>query len=233
MPFLAENSIKWKFNLSRAPWWGGQFECLIGLFKNAFYKSIGNGMLRFPELEEVVLDVEVALNNQPLSYLEDDVQLPVLTPNSLLHINPSHLPELQSHHVPDKDLRKRARYQSKCKDVMWNRWTREYVRSLREQHRRAGGAQTSHPNIGDVVTIQDETKSRNHWKLGIVANLIKGRDGVVRGAKVGTSKGSLERPIQQLYHLELTSVEPRSSRVYRETEEGRSCCSRSTHSRNR
>ncbi|XP_068729069.1 uncharacterized protein [Montipora capricornis] len=47
--FLAENSIKWKFNLSRAPWWGGQFERLIGLFKNAFYKSIGNGTLRFPE----------------------------------------------------------------------------------------------------------------------------------------------------------------------------------------
>lgn len=63
--FLAENS-KWKFNLSHATWWGGQFESLIGLFKNAFYKSIGNGMLGFPELEEVVLDVEVALNNQPL-----------------------------------------------------------------------------------------------------------------------------------------------------------------------
>ena len=80
------------------------------------------------------------------------------------------------------------------------------MRSLREQHRRAGDEQTSHPDIGDVVTIQDETKSRNHWKLGIVADLIKGRDGVVRGAKVRTCKGSLERPIQQLYPLELTSV---------------------------
>ena len=81
---------------------------------------------------------------------------------------------------------------------MWNRWTRKYVCSPREHHRRAGGEQTSHPNIGDVVTIQDENKSRNHWKLGIVTALIKGRDGVVRGAKVRTSKDSLERPIQQL-----------------------------------
>ena len=63
--FLAENSIKWKFNLSHATWWGGQFESLIGLFKNAFYKSFSNGMLGFPELEEGVLDVEVALNNRP------------------------------------------------------------------------------------------------------------------------------------------------------------------------
>ena len=153
-----------------------------------------------------MLDVEVALNNRHFNYLWDDVQLLVLTPNAMFHINPSHLPELQSHHVPNKDLRKRARYLSKCKYVLWNRWTGEYVRSLREQHRRAGGEQTSHPNIGDVVTIQDETKSRNQGKLGIVIALIKGRDGVVRGAKVRTNKGSLESPIQQLYALELTSV---------------------------
>ena len=32
--FLAHQDIKWKFNLSRAPWWCGQFERLIGLTKN-------------------------------------------------------------------------------------------------------------------------------------------------------------------------------------------------------
>ena len=35
------------------------------------------------ELEEVLLDVEVALNNRPLSYLEDDAQLPVF--DSMCH----------------------------------------------------------------------------------------------------------------------------------------------------
>ena len=162
---------------------GGHFQRLVGLFKNAFYKSIGNVTLSFPELEEVVLDVEVALNNRLLNYLEDDVQLPVLTLNSMLHSNPKHLPELHLHHVPDKDLSKKARYQSKCKDVVWNQWTEEYVRILREQLRRAGGEQTSHPKISDVVTIQGETKSRNHWKLGILTALIKGTAGIVRGAK--------------------------------------------------
>ena len=33
--------ISWRFNLSRAPWWGGQFERLIGLMKAAFYKTVG------------------------------------------------------------------------------------------------------------------------------------------------------------------------------------------------
>ena len=34
--FLAQNEIVWQFNLSRAPWWGGQFERMIGLVTNAF-----------------------------------------------------------------------------------------------------------------------------------------------------------------------------------------------------
>jgi hypothetical protein len=29
--YLAKNAIKLQFNLSRAPWWGGQFERLVGL----------------------------------------------------------------------------------------------------------------------------------------------------------------------------------------------------------
>jgi hypothetical protein len=40
---------------------GGQFERLVGLFKNALYKSVGNGTLEWSELENVILDAEVAL----------------------------------------------------------------------------------------------------------------------------------------------------------------------------
>ena len=38
---LDEYEINWKFNLSRAPWWGGQFERLMGVVKAAMYKVIG------------------------------------------------------------------------------------------------------------------------------------------------------------------------------------------------
>ena len=33
--FLTKENIKWKFNLPRAPWWGGRFERLIGLTKQS------------------------------------------------------------------------------------------------------------------------------------------------------------------------------------------------------
>ena len=83
--FPIDNTIEWRFNLSRAPWWGRQFERLIGLFKRAFYKMIGNGTLTWKELE-VMLDIEIALNNRPLNYLEHDIEMLVLTPNTMLNV---------------------------------------------------------------------------------------------------------------------------------------------------
>ena len=87
--FLAYQGIKWQFNLSCAPWWGGQFERMVGLVKRAFYKCIGNGLLSWAELQEVLLDIEVALKNRPLSYVDEDIQLPILTPSSFLYGQPT------------------------------------------------------------------------------------------------------------------------------------------------
>ena len=173
----------------------GQFEQLIGLFKRCFHKSIGNGILTFEELSDVILDIEVRLNNRPLSYVEDDVEQAVLTTAKMLQINPVLLPELESHHVDDKDLRKRAKFLLRCKDLMWRRWHCEYIRSLRERHRQ---------EKGDAVIIGSEEKNRNSWKIGIVEALICGRDGIVRGAKIRTPNGNLERAVQHLYPIEVS-----------------------------
>ena len=75
---------------------------LVGIFKGAFYKAIGNGMLSFSELAEIVTDVEVAINNRPLDYVEEDVQLPLLTPNLLLFLQPNYQPELESQTYDDE-----------------------------------------------------------------------------------------------------------------------------------
>ena len=65
---------------------------LVGLVKQALYKTIGNGNLLWTELQEVILGVETTLNNRPLSHVKEDVQLPLLTPNTLLFGQPNLLP---------------------------------------------------------------------------------------------------------------------------------------------
>ncbi|GBN01453.1 hypothetical protein AVEN_259009-1 [Araneus ventricosus] len=43
--FYAINDIKWKFIVSRAAWWGGWWERLIGLTKQCLRKSLDQALL--------------------------------------------------------------------------------------------------------------------------------------------------------------------------------------------
>ena len=70
--YLADEHITWQFNLSRAPWWGGQFERLIGVVKQSLYKVLGKSTLTWSELKDVITDIEIVQNNRPLSYVEDN-----------------------------------------------------------------------------------------------------------------------------------------------------------------
>ena len=66
---------------------------------------------------------------------------------------------------------------------MWFQWTGEYIKSLQES---ITSTIRRGPSIkeGDVVLIQSDKRNRGRWNLGIVVKLIKGRDGVVRGARL-------------------------------------------------
>lgn len=177
---------------------------MIGVMKGIFYKTVGSGLLTWEELSEILLDIEIAMNNRPLNYMEEDVELPTLTPNSMLFTSPTYLPELKAHHEEHIDLRKRAKFLRNTKDQMWRRWTNEYMRALREHHRLKHQAKDNKIAVGDVVIIKSDDRNRNHWPLGIVERLIKGKDGVVRAVRLRSGRDRLERAIQHLYPLELS-----------------------------
>ena len=159
--------------------------------------------MSWDELTEVLLDVELSLNNRPLGYVEDDVQMPILTPNVLTFGHPNHVPEEDVCDIEDTDLRKRARYIRECKSKLWSRWSNEYIRSLRERHNLTHDGKLNHINIGDVMLIKGEERNRAKWKIGIVTKLIRGRDEIVRGAILRAGKDHLERAVQHLYPMEL------------------------------
>ena len=160
--------------------------------------------MTFDELREALLDVETALNNRPLSYVEDDVQMPTLTPASILHPRSNVLPELETYHEENASLRKRAKYLKRCEDVMWRRWTNEYLRGLRERHNLKFKGAVAKVKRGDVVIIKGDEKDRNQWKLGIVEEPIPGKDGIVRAVRLRAGKNHIERAVQHLYPLELS-----------------------------
>eukprot|EP00112_Aurelia_sp_Birch-Aquarium-sp1_P003201 Seg1357.1 transcript_id=Seg1357.1/GoldUCD/mRNA.D3Y31 product="hypothetical protein" protein_id=Seg1357.1/GoldUCD/D3Y31 len=77
--------ISWRFNLSKAAWWGGFFERMVGLVKNSLKKCLGRSRLTFQELSRLMLDVEFSLNNRPLTYQGADLEMEPLTPNHLIY----------------------------------------------------------------------------------------------------------------------------------------------------
>ena len=60
------------------------------------------------------------------------------------------------------------------------------------------------PSIGDIVNIYDDKVPRHKWLLGCIYDVINGKDGAIRGAKlfVGKTKKTVERPINKLYPVE-------------------------------
>ena len=106
-----------------------------------------------------------------------------------------------THPKSHSELNEEAKTKFKILQSFWTRWRREYVTALREYQRASGKTETK-VKVGDIVQIHDETK-RIYWKLGIVQNLITGRDGHVRAVNLQTSNGITNRPITKLYPLEL------------------------------
>ena len=111
--------------------------------------------------------------------------------------------------IGERECTARFRYLSNRLEHFWNRWRKEYLIGLREAHRNKGKESAIAPSVVDVVIVEDEGRKKCEWKIGVVVELVKGRDRVARGAKVKMVSGGrpvyLSRPVQKLYPLEIKS----------------------------
>lgn len=129
---MQNRRIERRFNLERAPWWGGFFERMIGSVKRCLRKVLGNARLSFDEPLTVLIEVEATLNSRPLTYDYDSPNDEVLTPAHLMYgrrLTP--LPESQEVEE-DISCNRRYRYVNERLQHFWKRWHREYLTDLRE-----------------------------------------------------------------------------------------------------
>ena len=89
--------------------WCKEFERMVSLAKNAFYRTVGKTKLLWREVEEVLLEIENALNNRLLTYVEDGVEYPILTSNTLAIGQNLMLPN-KNLETENRDLCKRFKY---------------------------------------------------------------------------------------------------------------------------
>ena len=213
--YLTNRKVTWQFIVEKAPWWGGYWERMVGIVKRCLKKTIGRCTLTIEELSTVMIEIESTLNNRPLTYLysDDEGVSQVLTPAHLIYgrrltTNPSSRQfEVMS---TAKTLTRRVKYQFQLLSNFARQWQREYLLSLRERTiNKSRGQQTQQIKVGDIVVLKEDCTSRCMWKLAKVLELLKGRDEMIRAAKVQLlSKDkitSIRRPIQHLIPLEVNN----------------------------
>ncbi|GFY13031.1 integrase catalytic domain-containing protein [Trichonephila clavipes] len=194
--------IKWKFNPPSAAWWGGFWKRMIQMLKQILRKMLGRASLYYEELNTVLCEWEHVINSRPLTYISEDVNN--LTPAMFLQ-------EIETSDVTDIDcldhqeIYNRIRHVQTIREQLRKRFRIEYLGQLREQtqHHRKLRPLT----VGEVVVVENSLKNRNLWSLARVIQLIPGKDGHVRVARVQTETGELVRPVQRLYNLELQEPE--------------------------
>ena len=214
--------MQWSCNLEKAPWWGGIFERMIKSVKRCLRKTIGQAKLTYDELLTALTEVEMVVNSRPLSYVSTEDAEEPLTPSHLLTgRRVLSLPDSTLYHELHEDveftpeaLNRRMDYLNTTLNHFWKRWKTEYLLELRESHRYGKRVDSSGSNLSedDVVLMHSDSKLRGFWKLAKIYRLIKGHDGLVRGAivRVPTKDGKTtlpRRPLKCLYPLECNTVD--------------------------
>ena len=181
--------------------------------KRCLSKQIGKALLTYDELKDALISVETCMNNRPITYLGEEAEQKVLTPNTLIKGSPTRFPEEDLDKVnyldEDKLVTRRMIYMKKTRELLKQRWLNEYLRGLKDQRNKIQPQEI--PNPGDVVLMTDSLAGKGfkpQWSIARVLSHIRGRDGVVRGLRLKSSKGyEIERPLELIRPLEIQCTE--------------------------
>ena len=212
--YLADRSVSWRFIVQKAAWNGGIWERLVRSVKRCLRKVIGRAALNYEELVTLLVEIESIINSRPITYVYDDtegVSYP-LTPAELLYgrsttrtSNGRHFEIIST----NETLTKRANYHRKLLQNFTKRWKNEYLLAIREALSSTITSEKPNIEVGDVVVLKDDQTKRQFWKLARIEELIIGRDGNIRAAKVRVpnDKGTslLIRHLKHLVPLEVPS----------------------------
>ena len=158
--FLRNNNIKWKFILERSPWLGGFYGGLIGITKSCLKKVMAKALLTFAKLSTVIYEIECSLNSRPLTYVDEDPNNNVLTPNHLIYgrnINEKCFANNELLNLKKDGVHNTFQHAKLVLDNYFKRFEHEYTLSLQERHYyiTQSYAKTGDELIGDIVLVKE------------------------------------------------------------------------------
>ena len=211
--YAVTKEITWKFIPKRAPWFGGFWERLIGLTKNALKKVLGKALVTHSQFHTLITDIEAVLNDRPLTTASTDIKdMHPITPSMLMigkrlqQLPNQDIEELKDPSYGPVTIRRQHVRHVALLNHFKTRWQREYLLALRTKHQKTRGQHQTIIRKGDVVLVHNEGK-RSTWKMAVVTDFIQDADGEIRVAVIKTANGITNRPIKKLYPLEVQDEE--------------------------
>ncbi|KAF0309521.1 hypothetical protein FJT64_019375 [Amphibalanus amphitrite] len=164
-----------------------------------FWIRVSQSAAYAPELEALTAGAPLPPNSrlEKVRPRDDDV----LTPAHLLFGVTSIRGVLSpSGHELDS-LSRRWRHQRLVSEHLVQRWTKEYLQTLRTWSFSRRGRPVRLPEVGEIVLVHAEGP-RGRWPLARVVSLLSGADGRARAASIVLRGRLTRRPINKLLRLE-------------------------------
>ena len=192
--FCSSQGITWQFIPERAPHFGGLWEAAVKSLKTHMSRVVGNAKLNFEELTTVLSQIEACLNSRPLGTMphNDDDGIEVLTPGHFIIGRP--MQALTDHALSYKPMPVLRRWYL-CEALVrhfWNRWSSEYVTSLRKYSK--WKRPSKNLRKGDVVALREDGMVPTQWPIARIVETHQGKDGLVRVVTLKTKNGVYTRP---------------------------------------
>ena len=171
---LAQKKIGRKFNPPRAPHFGGIWERLNQICKKVMIAILDNRSLTDEVLSTTTGLVEQTLNARPLTAVSDDPEnLTALTRNHFLLGQEIAIAPFMPSNERNPDLQKSFQTAQAYADMIWKRWTREY---LPQWNQRSKWSKEHVRNLNErkLVWMVDDSVKRCEYKMGRVIKVFKG-----------------------------------------------------------
>jgi hypothetical protein len=211
---LARRKLLWIYSASLAPWRGGFWERMVRSVKDLLRRTNGRARLFYDEMEVNLIEIESVINARPLGYIGEgaDDSLPI-TPNQFLNnrrstcATPEPAVNLLAPTSTGQDLVEMDKDRREYVSDVCARFVSNYVMQLDNfQSKGKSGRQI---RLNEIVLIHDEDTKRLMWSTGLVTELRKSRDGLIRSVVLRTPNGNyINRAIQCLYPLEVRMDDP-------------------------
>ena len=196
--------LDWRFIPPSSPHFGGSWESLVKVFKNAFHRVIASRTLTHDTLSTFVCEVAEMMNGRLLTQVSSNFRdMEPITPNHFLLGRPS--PNLPPGIFLDKSFTISSSWKQAQQlfDQLRNRFLKEYMSTLLKR----GKWSTQTPNLqsGDLWLL-DEFTPRGFWPMARVDKVFQGASGFVRSCRLKTTISYIHRPVIMLSKLPVEFV---------------------------